>query len=88
MTRTGSRTRNNIPLPPELEGTGEELIGRFDEGGLARDDEGAPRLAWNGTAQLPPQSVGARSCATRIREVHLVLYSYSGDDVQTYGGRG
>ncbi|HEX9220617.1 MAG TPA: TonB-dependent receptor, partial [Gemmatimonadaceae bacterium] len=88
FTRTTIPNENNIPLPPELEGTGEDLIGKYDEGGLLAMTKERPawrtsvtgqfrRGAWNGLARYSYYGKYSSS-----------LYSYSGDDVQNYNGKG
>jgi len=88
FTRTTIPNENNIPLPPELEGTGEELIGRYDEGGLLAMTKERPawrstvtgqfrRGVWNGLARYSYYGKYSSS-----------LYSYSGSDVQNYSGKG
>jgi iron complex outermembrane receptor protein len=88
MTRTRIPNENNIPLPPALEGTGEELIGRFDEGGLLAMTKERPD--WRGTLTAN-YSRSAWSGLVRYSyygKYTSSLYSYSGDDVQTYSGKG
>jgi iron complex outermembrane receptor protein len=88
FTRTTIPNENSIPLPPELEGTGEELIGKFDEGGLLAMTKERPdwratvtgqfkRGVWNGLARYSYYGKYTSS-----------LYSYSGADVQNYSGKG
>ena len=87
-TRTTIPNENNIPLPPELQGTGEELIGRYDEGGLLAMTKERP--AWRGTVQAN-YTRGPLSGLVRYSyygKYTSSLYSYSGDDVQTYSGKG
>ena len=77
-----------IPLPPELQGTDEELVGRYDEGGLLAMTQERPKWRsvltgqyrygqWNGLARYSYYGKYTSS-----------LYSYSGDDVATYSGKG
>ena len=88
FTRTTIPNENNIPLPPQLVGTGEELIGRYDEGGLLAMTKERPawrstvtgqfrRGVWNGLARYSYYGKYSSS-----------LYSYSGSDVQDYSGKG
>ena len=88
FTRTTIPNEDNIPLPPELQGTGEELIGKYDEGGLLAMTKERPawrstitgqyrRDAWNGLARYSYYGKYTSS-----------LYSYSGSDVQNYRGKG
>lgn len=86
-TRTTIPNEDAIPLPPELAGTGEDLIGKYDEGGLLAMTKERPvwrntvtgqyaRGAWNGLARL--SSYGKYTSA---------LYGYCADCVQTYGSK-
>ena len=88
FTRTTIPNENNIPLPPELQGTGEELIGKYDEGGLLAMTKERPawrstvtgqfsRGVWNGLARYSYYGKYSSS-----------LYSYSGSDVQNYSAKG
>ncbi|MBA3341882.1 MAG: TonB-dependent receptor [Gemmatimonadaceae bacterium] len=86
-TNTAIPDENNIPLPPELVGTGEDLIGKYDEGGLLAMTKERPawrstvtgqysRGAWNGLARL--SSYGKYSSS---------LYGYCAECVQTYSAK-
>jgi iron complex outermembrane receptor protein len=88
FTRTTIPNEDNIPLPPELQGTGATLINKFDEGGLLAITKERPawrstvtgqykRGAWNGMARYSYYGKYSSS-----------LYSYSGGDVQNYRGKG
>ena len=88
FTRTTIPNENNIPLPPELQGTGEELIGKYDEGGLLAMTKERPawrstvtgqfsRGVWNGLARYSYYGKYSSS-----------LYSYAGSDVQNYSAKG
>jgi iron complex outermembrane recepter protein len=88
LTRTRIPNENNIPLPPELENTGEELIGRYDEGGLLAMTKERP--VWRGTFTA---SYNRYAWSGLVRYSYYgkytsSLYSYSGSDVQTYSGKG
>jgi iron complex outermembrane recepter protein len=88
VTRTRIPNENAIPLPPELEGTGEELVGRFDEGGLLAMTKERP--SWRGTLTA---NYGRNAWSGLVRYSYYgkytsALYSYSGSDVQTYSGKG
>lgn len=88
FTRTTIPNENNIPLPPELSGTGEELIGKYDEGGLLAITKERPD--WRGTLTA---DYGRKAWDALVRYSYYgkytsSLYSYSGSDVQTYSGKG
>ena len=87
-TRTKIPNENAIPLPPQLEGTGEELIGRFDEGGLLAMTDERPR--WRGTATATWQRgmLNGLLRYSHYGKYKSALYSYSGDDVQEYSAKG
>ena len=77
-----------IPLPAELEGTDEELIGRFDEGGLLAMTQERPK--WRSTV-TGRYKYGVWSGLARYSyygKYTSSLYSYSGDDVATYSAKG
>jgi iron complex outermembrane receptor protein len=86
-TKTTIPNEDNIPLPPELVGTGEDLIGKYDEGGLLAMTKERPawrttvtgqytRGAWNGLARL--SSYGKYTSS---------LYGYCAECVQTYSAK-
>ena len=88
LTRTTIPNENNIPLPPELQGTGVTLINKYDEGGLLAITKERPdwrgtvtglykRGAWNGMARY-----------SYYGKYTSALYSYSGSGVQNYSGKG
>jgi iron complex outermembrane receptor protein len=88
FTRTTIPNENNIPLPPELRGTGVTLVNPYDEGGLLAITKERPawrstltgqyrRGWWNGLARYSYYGKYTSS-----------LYSYSGADVQNYKGKG
>ena len=77
-----------IPLPPELEGTDEELMGRYDEGGLLAMTEERPKWRATGTAQYRRGAWNGLVRYSHYGEYTSSLYSYSGDDVATYGAKG
>jgi iron complex outermembrane receptor protein len=88
FTRTTIPNEDNIPLPPQLQGTGVTLINKYDEGGLLAITKERPawrstvtglyrRAAWNGMARYSYYGKYSSS-----------LYSYSGSDVQNYRGKG
>ena len=87
FTRTTIPNEDNIPLPPELEGTGVTLVNKYDEGGLLAITKERPawrstvtgvynRGAWNGMARY-----------AYYGKYTSALYSYSGSDVQNYRGK-
>jgi iron complex outermembrane receptor protein len=88
FTRTTIPNEDNIPLPPQLVGTGATLVNKYDEGGLLAITKERPawrstvtgqykRGAWNGMARYSYYGKYSSS-----------LYSYSGTDVQNYTGKG
>jgi iron complex outermembrane receptor protein len=88
ITRTRIPNENNIPVPPELANANEELIGRFDEGGLLAMTKERPD--WRGTFTAS-YTRGVLSGLVRYSyygKYTSSLYSYSGSDVQTYSGKG
>jgi iron complex outermembrane receptor protein len=87
-TRTTIPNEDNIPLPPELQGTGATLVNRYDEGGLNAITKERPawrgtvtglyrRGAWNGMARY-----------SYYGKYTSALYSYSASDLQSYKGKG
>jgi iron complex outermembrane receptor protein len=88
MTRTKIPNENNIPLPPELQGTGEELIGRYDEGGLLAMTKERPDWRGTFTANYNRNPWSGLVRYSYYGKYTSSLYSYSGSDVQTYGGKG
>jgi iron complex outermembrane receptor protein len=88
FTRTTIPNENNIPLPPELRGTGEDLIGKYDEGGLLAMTKERP--AWRGTLTGQYSRGGWNGLArySYYGKYSSSLYSYSGSDVQNYSAKG
>ena len=87
-TRTTIPNECCIPLPPELEGTDEELMGRYDEGGLLAMTEERPEWRATGTGQYRRGAWNGLLRYSYYGEYTSSLYSYSGDDVATYGAKG
>jgi iron complex outermembrane receptor protein len=77
-----------IPLPPELQGTDEELIGRYDEGGLLAMTQERPKWRSTVTGQYRYGVWNALARYSYYGKYTSSLYSYSGDDVATYGAKG
>jgi iron complex outermembrane receptor protein len=77
-----------IPLPPELQGTGEELIGRYDEGGLLAMTQERPKWRSTVTGQYRHGVLNGLVRYSYYGKYTSSLYSYSGDDVATYGAKG
>lgn len=77
-----------IPLPPELQGTDEELIGRFDEGGLLAMTQERPKWRSIVTGQYRYRVWNALARYSYYGKYTSSLYSYSGDDVATYSAKG
>ena len=87
FTRTTIPNEDNIPLPPELQGTGVTLVNKYDEGGLLAITKERP--AWRGTL-TGTYARGAWNGMARYAyygKYTSALYSYSGSDVQNYRGK-
>lgn len=87
FTRTTIPNEDNIPLPPELQGTGVTLVNKYDEGGLLAITKERP--AWRGTV-TGTYARGAWNGMARYAyygKYTSALYSYSGSDVQNYRGK-
>jgi iron complex outermembrane receptor protein len=87
FTRTTIPNEDNIPLPPELQGTGVTLVNKYDEGGLLAITKERP--AWRGTV-TGTFGRGAWNGMARYAyygKYTSALYSYSGSDVQNYRGK-
>ena len=87
-TTTTIPNEDEIPLPRELEGTGEELIGKYDEGGLLAMTKERPK--WRGTL-TGQYAWGGWSGLARYAYYDgytSSLYSYSESGVQEYGAKG
>ena len=87
-TKTTIPNESEIPLPPELAGTGEELVGRYDEGGLLAMTEERPKWRSVVTGRLRYSAFRALLRHSYYGKYTSALYSYSGDDVATYGAKG
>ncbi len=84
FTRTTIPNEDNIPLPPELKGTGEDLIGKYDEGGLLAMTKERP--AWRSTVTAQ-YTRGAWNGLTRLASYGKYtssLYGYCAECAQTY----
>jgi iron complex outermembrane receptor protein len=77
-----------IPLPAELQGTDEELIGRFDEGGLLAMTQERPKWRSTLTGRYRYNAWNALARYSYYGKYTSSLYSYSGDDVATYSAKG
>jgi iron complex outermembrane receptor protein len=88
FTRTTIPNENNIPLPPELEGTGEDLIGKYDEGGLLAMTKERPAWRTTVTGQFRRGIWNGLLRYSYYGKYTSALYSYSGSDVQNYSGKG
>jgi len=88
FTRTTIPNEDNIPLPPELQGTGVTLINKYDEGGLLAITKERP--AWRGgvTGQYRRGGWNGMARYSYYGKYSSSLYSYSGSDVQNYRGKG
>ncbi len=87
FTRTTIPNESSIPLPPELEGTGEELIGKYDEGGLLAMTKERPAWRSTATAQYTRGWWNGLVRYSHYGKYTSSLYSYSEADVQTYGAK-
>ena len=87
FTRTTIPNEDNIPLPRELEGTDETLIGKFDEGGLLAMTKERPAWRSNVTGQFRRGAWNGLARYSYYGKYSSSLYSYSGDDVQNYNGK-
>ena len=87
-TKTTIPNEDDIPLPPELEGTGEELIGKYDEGGLFAMTNERPKWRGTLTGQYAFSGLSGLLRYSYYGTYESSLYSYSGDDVQKYGAKG
>ena len=87
-TRTTIPNESSIPLPPELEGTGEELVGRYDEGGLLAMTEERPEWRGTATAQYARGALNGLVRYSHYGKYTSALYSYSEEGVQEYGAKG
>jgi len=86
-TRTTIPNEDNIPLPPELVGTDEDLIGKYDEGGLLAMTKERP--AWR-TTVTGQYTRGAWSGLARVSSYGKYtssLYGYCAECVQTYSAK-
>ena len=84
FTRTTIPNEDNIPLPPELQGTGVTLVNKYDEGGLLAITKERP--AWRSTV-TGTYARGVWNAMARYAyygKYTSALYSYSGSDVQNY----
>ncbi len=88
FTKTTIPDEDNIPLPAALEGTGEELIGKFDEGGLLAITKERPKWRGTLTGQYALSGWTGLLRYSYYGTYESSLYSYSGDDVQKYGAKG
>ena len=87
FTRTTIPNEDNIPLPPELQGTGVTLVNKYDEGGLLAITKERP--AWRGTVTgtFARSAWNAMARYAYYGKYTSALYSYSGGDVQNYRGK-
>ena len=87
-TRTTIPNESSIPLPSQLQGTGEELIGRYDEGGLLAMTKERPAWRSTLTGQFSRAQWNVLARWSYYGKYTSSLYSYLAEGVQTYGGRG
>ena len=88
FTRTTIPNEDNIPLPPELEGTGATLVNKYDEGGLLAITKERPAWRSTVTGQFKRDAWNALARYSYYGKYTSSLYSYSGSDVQNYNGKG
>jgi iron complex outermembrane receptor protein len=87
-TKTSIPNECCIPLPPELVGTDEELIGRYDEGGLLAMTQERPKWRGTVTGQYRRGVWSGLARYAYYAKYTSSLYSYSAADVATYGAKG
>jgi iron complex outermembrane receptor protein len=88
FTKTTIPNEDNIPLPPQLEGTGEELIGKYDEGGLLAMTQERPRWRSTVTGQYTRAAWNGLARYSYYGEYTSSLYGYCEACAQTYSGKG
>lgn len=88
LSRTRIPNEDNIPLPPELAGTGEELVGKYDEGGLLAITKERPEWRATLTTRYDRDAWSGLLRYSYYGRYTSALYSYSASDVQTYSGKG
>ena len=84
FTRTTIPNEDNIPLPPELEGTGVTLVNKYDEGGLLAITKERPAWRTNVTGTYGRGAWNGMVRYSYYGKYTSALYSYSGSDVQNY----
>ncbi len=87
-TRTTIPNEDAIPLPPELEGTDEELIGKYDEGGLLAMTKERPKWRSSLTGQYGRGMWNGMLRYSYFGEYTSSLYGYDESTVTTYGAEG
>ena len=88
FTRTTIPNEDNIPLPPQLEGTGATLVNKYDEGGLLAITKERPAWRSTVTGQYTRGWWNGMARYSYYGKYTSSLYSYSGADVQNYNGKG
>jgi iron complex outermembrane receptor protein len=88
FTRTTIPNEDNIPLPPQLEGTGATLVNKYDEGGLLAITKERPAWRSTVTGQYRRGWWNGMARYSYYGKYSSSLYSYSGSDVQNYKGKG
>jgi iron complex outermembrane receptor protein len=88
FTRTTIPNEDNIPLPPQLAGTGATLVNKYDEGGLLAITKERPAWRSTVTGQYRRASWNGMARYSYYGKYTSSLYSYSGADVQNYSGKG
>jgi iron complex outermembrane receptor protein len=88
FTRTTIPNEDNIPIPPELKGTGATLVNKYDEGGLLAITKERPAWRSTVTGQYRRGWWNGMARYSYYGKYSSSLYSYSGADVQNYDGKG
>ncbi len=88
FTRTTIPNEGSIPLPPQLDGTGEELIGKYDEGGLLAMTKERPAWRSTATGQYTRGWWNGLVRYSYYGKYTSSLYSYAEADAQTYSAKG
>ena len=88
FNRTSIPNENNIPTPPQLVTAGEELVGKYDEGGLLAITKERPDWRGTFTANYDRSAWSGLLRYSHYGKYTSALYSYSESDVQVFGAKG